>query len=303
MLVEVLAPGWRGAVALLTLLALCPSASSLAAAQDFLCRGHDPGWELRGRGGGQATFLPEKGAPRSLAGRSADLPAEGVVVWRGRPSAGDGSAELVAVMLKGACTDPAAGEVSTHSAVLSLPNASAMVGCCSYGPGAAALATSAAAPPPAPPAAASLIPQAAAASPPPRPTPPPPVPTPEAGPPARGPAGRAAVAPAVTKAEPTAAGKARPAARPGRAEQQPERQGLKAGARTTVAGPSRERVLVRLDPSERGRVAGSVRGGQAVVVGEAAPHGGRTWYRITGKGVPDRAWIRGDLLAGGAAQN
>jgi hypothetical protein len=273
---------------------VCPAAAPSAAQQDFVCRGRDPGWELRGRGGGQATFLPEKGAPRNLAGASADLAAEGVVVWRGRPTPGDAGADLVAVMLKGACTDPGAGEVSSHSAVLSLPNASAMVGCCSYGPGAAAVV--AAAPPPSSSSTLALLAPLAAS--PPRPAAAPP---PEAGPPAGKAAAKAAVAaaaPSAAKVEPPA-GRGRPGTQPARAEPPERGGGLKAGARTKVAGPARERVLLRLEPNGRGRVAGSVRGGQAVVVGEAAPRGGQTWYRITGKGVPDRAWIRGDLLVSG----
>lgn len=282
----------RGAAALVAVLALCPTAAALAAPQDFVCRGRDPGWELRGRGGGQATFVSDKGASRSLAGASTDLAAEGVVVWRGRASAGGGGADVVAVMLRGACTDPGAGEVSTYSAVLSLPNAQAVVGCCSYGAGAVPAAVAAA-----PPAPAAVLPPAPAPAPAPAPSSPRAAPSPEAGPsPKTATAGGVAVAavPSVAKAEQPAA-----RARPEPPTKRAERQGLKTGAQARVAGPAKERVLVRLDPSGRGRVAGSVRGGQAVVVGEAAPRGGQTWYRITGKGVPDRAWIRGDLLVGG----
>lgn len=250
---------WAGiGPALAVVAALLPQPLEAAG---FLCRGHDPGWELRGGGDGRAAWLPARGTRRDLAGDAADLAAEGVVVWRGRAGGGDPGGDLVAVMLKGACTDPAAGEVSTHSAVVSLPwAAGVVVGCCSYGAGAPGVEAS----------------------------------TTAAAPGTEGVPGEDTGTTPVTVVAATPAEVAAPAA-----TSEPAARPLAAGSSARVVGPARERVYVRLDASERAAIAGSVRGGQAVVVGEAADRGDWTWYRVSGKGVPDRAWIRGDLLVGG----
>ena len=115
-------------------------------ADDFICRGHDPIWELVG-GDHQAMLAPEKGGRHSFTGGASQLSAEGIVVWRGR--AGPGEPDLVAILLKGACTDPMAGDVSGYLAILSGPQGAPTVGCCTYGK---AAVTAALAPPPAAPA-------------------------------------------------------------------------------------------------------------------------------------------------------
>ncbi len=244
----------RPAAPLAAILAALPS---LAWAEDFVCRGHDPGWELVGRDS-RATLAPEKGARRSLIGGSSQLTAEGIVVWRGR--AGPGEPDLVAVMLKGACTDPMAGEVSGYLAILSGPQGTAAVGCCTYGKAAlAAAATAPAATPAAPPAA------------PPRPA---------------APASVQAIGTAEAEApEPPAVTRKPPS-------------GLRTGASARIAGSARRNVNLRGAPNASARVVAKLPGGRTVVVQQVSEHGGQTWYRVRGRGVPANAWVRGDLLLG-----
>ena len=116
-------------------------------ADDFVCRGHDPSWDLIG-GDHQATLAQEKGGSRSFTGGASQLSAEGIVVWRGR--AGPGEPDLVAILLKGACTDPMAGDVSGYLGILSGPQGAPAVGCCTYGRTAVAAALAPPPPPPAP---------------------------------------------------------------------------------------------------------------------------------------------------------
>lgn len=233
-------------------------------ADEFLCRGRDPGWELSGQDG-KAAFTAEK-ARRSYSGTATQLSAEGVIVWRGSAAGGD----LVAVMLKGACTDPAADAAVTHSGIVSLPSAAVMVGCCTYTPGklpkpdaqpeALVAATEAAEEP------------VAVGGPelPPEPEPP----------------------PAKVAALPKPEAPAKPAAKklPG---------GLVAGARSAIAGSARVRITMRATPDAGGRVIGRIPGGRSVTIDRAVERGGQMWYRIRGIGVPAGAWVRGDMLRGG----
>jgi hypothetical protein len=100
-------------------------------AEGFLCRGDDPGrWELGSEGGG-AVLRPDRGNRRSFTGTATSLPAEGITVWRGR-SREDGG-DLVAVMIKGTCMDTDGGPAGSHAAVISLPGARVLVGCCRLG--------------------------------------------------------------------------------------------------------------------------------------------------------------------------
>ena len=69
---------------------------------------------------------------RLLTGKSATLQAEGVVVWRGRLDRRP--AGRVVTMLKGACTDPRAGDISGYLGIVSPSNGEPFVGCCSFGP-------------------------------------------------------------------------------------------------------------------------------------------------------------------------
>jgi hypothetical protein len=104
------------------------------AAEEFLCRGSDPAWELGGSGG-TATLRLGQDRDRSLAGDATELPAEGVLVWRGRD--GDAAGDLVATMIKGACIDEVDSRTGSHAAILSLPGR-VLVGCCSVGAGSVA---------------------------------------------------------------------------------------------------------------------------------------------------------------------
>lgn len=128
----------RAAAMLAAALAAVPG---LAPAEEFICRGHDPVWELSGRDG-RATLVRDKAAQRSFVGGASELTAEGVVVWRGRAASAE--PELVAIMLRGACTDPTAGEVSGYLGILSGPQGAPAVGCCTYGKASAAAVVAAA---------------------------------------------------------------------------------------------------------------------------------------------------------------
>ena len=102
-----------------------------ARAEGFLCRGDEPGrWEL-GSEGGSVVLRPDRGRRRSFTGTATNLPAEGIMVWRGRSS--EDAGDLVAVMIKGTCTDTDGGPAGAYAAVVSLPGARVLVGCCRLG--------------------------------------------------------------------------------------------------------------------------------------------------------------------------
>ena len=70
--------------------------------------------------------------PPPSDGKSAILQAEVVAVWRGRrPTA---SRTSWVKMLKGACTDPWAGDISGYLGIVSPSTATRSVACCSFGP-------------------------------------------------------------------------------------------------------------------------------------------------------------------------
>ena len=247
-----------------------------ALADTFACRGRDPAWELLGQGDQAMLTRDRTPGHRLLTGKSATLQAEGVVVWRGRTT--DGQPDVVVTMLKGACTDPRAGDISGYLGIVSPSSGDPFVGCCSFGP---QPTTTADASPPAP----SPAPARAVAAPAPLQAPEPqadsvpaPAPTARAEPPAPPPATPAPAA----GAAPT---KAAPAFRP--------------GATARVAADPTSSVRLRARPDARAPAVGTIPGGREVVVRDVEMRGGEAWYRIKGRGVPATAWLRGDLLEGG----
>ena len=117
---------------LLLAAALAAALPPQALADTFACRGRDPAWELLGQGDQAMLTRDRTPGHRLLTGKSATLQAEGVVVWRGRST--DGQPDVVVTMLKGACTDPRAGDISGYLGIVSPSNGDPFVGCCSFGP-------------------------------------------------------------------------------------------------------------------------------------------------------------------------
>jgi hypothetical protein len=102
--------------------------ASPARAEDFRCRGDDPGWELGGSDS-RTVLRAGSGGGRTFTGSATSLPAQGVVVWRGRSPKDAG--DLVVVMTEGACS--AAAAAGSYTAVVSPPGGPPLVGCCSIG--------------------------------------------------------------------------------------------------------------------------------------------------------------------------
>ena len=263
---------------LLLAAALAAALPPQALADTFACRGRDPAWELLGQGDQAMLTRDRTPGHRLLTGKSATLQAEGVVVWRGRST--DGQPDVVVTMLKGACTDPRAGDISGYLGIVSPSNGDPFVGCCSFGP---QPVTTADASPPAP----SAPPARAVAAPAPLQAPEPQVD--DAPAPAPAPAAHAEL-PAPPPAPPAPAAGAAPA-KPAAA--------FRPGSTARVAADPTSSVRLRARPDAHAPAVGTIPGGREVVVRDVEMHGGEAWYRVKGRGVPATAWLRGDLLEGG----
>ena len=280
---------------LLLAAALTAALPPQALADTFACRGRDPAWELLGQGDQAMLTRDRTPGHRLLTGKSATLQAEGVVVWRGRST--DGQPDVVVTMLKGACTDPRAGDISGYLGIVSPSNGDPFVGCCSFGPQPVTTANASPPAPAAPPARAVAAPAPAPLQPPSAPparavAAPAPLQAPEPqvdDAPAPAPAAHAE-SPAPPPAPPAPAAGAAPAK---------AAAAFRPGSTARVAADPTSSVRLRARPDAHAPAVGTIPGGREVVVRDVEMHGGEAWYRVKGRGVPATAWLRGDLLEGG----
>jgi uncharacterized membrane protein len=93
------------------------------------CKGYEPPWSME-LGMSAARLTPSLGAQQSLRGKLTEIGAFNTYAWRG--PAEDGSGDVVALVLEGACSDTLSGERSLLTARVSLPDGSVLAGCCRH---------------------------------------------------------------------------------------------------------------------------------------------------------------------------
>ena len=119
-------------VAFLVAVSLGTTASAQPVPATLACGGSEPFWSLAIAAGKARLDAPEPALLKGgsdFAGKATPIANQrpGAIVWRGR--AAGGTSELVAVVTRAACPAPS-GEDDPFRVVLSLPDGTALAGCC-----------------------------------------------------------------------------------------------------------------------------------------------------------------------------